>query len=93
MARHLAGAGHEVHAYNRSPDRARPLAEHGVELHGDPAAAASGRDIVLTMLSDADAVLDVVARAGLAQGQVWWQASTIGLEATERCARLAADGA
>jgi 3-hydroxyisobutyrate dehydrogenase len=90
MARHLATAGNEVHAYNRSPDKAQPLREHGAEIHDDPAAAAAGRDIVMTMLSDADAVLDVAAAAGLAAGQVWWQASTIGLDATERCAQLAA---
>ena len=90
MARHLAAAGLEVHAYNRSPEKARPLAEHGVEIHDDPAAAAAGRDVVMTMLSDADAVLDVIARAELREGQVWWQASTIGLDATRRCGELAA---
>lgn len=91
MARHLATAGHDVHAYNRSPEKAQPLREHGVEVHDEPAAAAAGNDVVLTMLSDAGAVLDVAGRAGLAEGQIWWQASTIGLDATERCAQLAAD--
>ena len=91
MARHLATAGHDVHAYNRSPEKAQPLREHGAEIHDDPAAAAQGRDVVMTMLSDADAVLEVAGSAGLAAGQIWWQASTIGLDATERCAQLAAD--
>lgn len=90
MARHLAAAGFEVHAYNRTAEKARPLAEHGAEVHDDPAAAARGRDVVLTMLADADAVLDVIGRAQLAEGQVWWQASTIGLDATRTCIDLAA---
>ncbi|MGZ6641296.1 MAG: NAD(P)-dependent oxidoreductase [Solirubrobacteraceae bacterium] len=91
MARHLATAGHEVHAYNRSREKAAPLREHGVEVHDDPAAAARGRDVVVTMLSDADAVVEVIGAAGLAEGQIWWQCSTIGIDATERCAALAAD--
>jgi 3-hydroxyisobutyrate dehydrogenase len=44
---------------------------------------------VLTMLADADAVLDVARRANLAEGQIWWQASTIGIEGIEHCAALA----
>ncbi len=30
MARNLAAAGHEVSAWNRSREKAEPLAEHGV---------------------------------------------------------------
>jgi 3-hydroxyisobutyrate dehydrogenase len=89
MARNLARAGHEVRAWNRSPDKAVALRDDGVDVRDDPAAAAAGADVVLTMLSDADAVLDVARRANLAEGQVWWQASTIGLEGTEHCAALA----
>jgi 3-hydroxyisobutyrate dehydrogenase len=47
------------------------------------------------MLSDADAVLEVMdghdgALAGGSAGTVWLQMSTIGIEATDRCAELAA---
>src|SRR5512132_394462 len=73
MARNLARAGHEVRAWNRSPDKAAPPRADGV----------------LTMLADADAVLDVARRAKLAEGQIWWQASTIGIAGTEQCAALA----
>jgi 3-hydroxyisobutyrate dehydrogenase len=89
MARNLARAGHEVRAWNRSPDKAAALREDGVDVHDDPAAAAAGADVVLTMLADADAVRDVGRRANLAEGQIWWQASTIGLEGIEQCAGLA----
>ena len=58
-------------------------------MRDDPAAAAAGADVVLTMLADADAVLDVARRANLAEGQIWWQASTIGIEGIEQCAALA----
>jgi 3-hydroxyisobutyrate dehydrogenase len=89
MARHLASAGHEVRAWNRTPDKAAALGDDGVYVVGDPATAAQGADVVLTMLADADAVLDVAPRAKLAGGQIWWQASTIGIEGIERCATLA----
>ena len=89
MARNLARAGHEVRAWNRSPDKAAPLRDDGVDVRDDPAAAAAGADVVLTMLADADAVLDVARRAQLAEGQIWWQASTIGIEGIEHCAALA----
>ena len=45
--------------------------------------------MVMTMLADADAVLDVARQADLAEGQIWWQASTIGVDGTDACARLA----
>jgi 3-hydroxyisobutyrate dehydrogenase len=89
MARNLAHAGHEVRAWNRSLDKAQALSDEGVGVRDDPASAADGADVVMTMLSDADAVLDVARRANLADGQIWWQASTIGIEGIEQCAVLA----
>ena len=89
MARNLARAGHGVRAWNRSLEKAQALRDDGVEVPDDPAAAADGADVVMTMLSDADAVLDVARRASLAEGQIWWQASTVGLDGTEACATLA----
>jgi 3-hydroxyisobutyrate dehydrogenase len=89
MARNLARAGHDVRAWNRSPEKAASLRDDGIDVRDDPAAAAAGADVVLTMLADADAVLEVAPAAGLVDGQLWWQASTVGLEGTERCAALA----
>ena len=37
MARNLARAGHEVRAWNRSPDKAAALSDDGVEVREDPA--------------------------------------------------------
>ena len=94
MARHIAEAGMEVRAWNRTDEKTEPLAEHGVEVADTAADAASGADILLTILSDAEAVTAVVegddgTLSGVAAGAIWLQMSTIGIEGTERCAELA----
>jgi 3-hydroxyisobutyrate dehydrogenase len=91
MARHVARAGMATRAWNRTTERARPLEDDGVRVHDDPGEAVAGADVVVTILSDADAVLDTAERA-LPAGDgpaVWAQMSTLGLEGTERCAVLA----
>jgi 3-hydroxyisobutyrate dehydrogenase len=93
MARNLLGAGHEVRGWNRSRQKAEPLTADGATVLDDPGEAANGADVVLTMLADADAVLQT-ARAALAhpgEDVVWLQTSTIGVEGTERCIDLAAE--
>lgn len=92
MARNLLKAGFELRVWNRSLDRAEPLAVEGAALASDAGEAAAGTDVVITMLSDSDAVL-LTAEAALDsvdEGTVWLQMSTIGLEGTERCLELAA---
>jgi 3-hydroxyisobutyrate dehydrogenase len=94
MARNIANAGIDVRAWNRSREKAEPLAEDGVEVLDTAAEAASGATIVLTILSDADAVTSAMEGAdgglgGTEPGTTWLQMSTIGIEGTERCAILA----
>jgi 3-hydroxyisobutyrate dehydrogenase len=89
MARNIARAGHEVRAWNRTLEKARALRDDGIEAFEEPAVAAAGADVVMTMLADAEAVLSVARAADLAEGQIWWQASTIGLDGIDRCAELA----
>jgi 3-hydroxyisobutyrate dehydrogenase len=94
MARNLAGSGFTVRAWNRSAEKAQGLADDGVRLCATAAEAAAGATVILTMLSDADAVLDVMdgpdgALAGSDAGAVWLQMSTIGIDGTGRCAELA----
>jgi 3-hydroxyisobutyrate dehydrogenase len=91
MARNLAVAGHEVRAWNRSRERAEPLAADGVQVAGSPDEAAAGAEIVVTMLSDGDAVEAVAAELAFPDGAVWAQMSTVGIEATERLLARAAD--
>jgi 3-hydroxyisobutyrate dehydrogenase len=95
MARNLVRAGFGVRAWNRSPEKAEPLAEDGATLCTTPAEVARGATVLLTMLSDADAVLDVMAGPDGAladepsQDVVWLQMSTIGIAGSGRCAELA----
>jgi 3-hydroxyisobutyrate dehydrogenase len=93
MARNIARAGTPVRAWNRSTDKAQPLREDGVTVCETAAEAADGAGIVLTMLSDTDAVLESVADAlgRLGEDGIWLQMSTIGEAGTERCAELAGD--
>jgi 3-hydroxyisobutyrate dehydrogenase len=91
MARNLAKAGLDVTVWNRSADKARPLADDGARVATDPAEAVSGADVVVTMLFDVDAVAEVMGRALAATPEhaVWAQTSTVGLAGTQRLAELA----
>ncbi len=60
MARNLARDGYAIRAWNRSRDKAEPLSEDGAEIVDTPAQAADGADVILTMVADADTVLDAM---------------------------------
>ena len=92
MARNLLKAGMEVRAWNRSREKAEPLAEDGATVADSPAEAAEGADFLLTMLADADTIADVVdggVLSALSGDGVWLQMSTVGIEGTERLEGLA----
>jgi 3-hydroxyisobutyrate dehydrogenase len=91
MARNIARAGLRVRAWNRSPEKMRPLADDGAHLADDARAAVEGADVVITMLADADAVLAVMGAAidAMREGVAWLQTSTIGEAGIEACAELA----
>jgi 3-hydroxyisobutyrate dehydrogenase len=93
MIRNLDEAGFAVHAYNRTAQRAEPLRAEEIAVFDDAAEAAEGCSVMVTMLSDGDAVLEVATAAlQAADGpETWIQMSTIGVPATERCAALADD--
>lgn len=93
MARNLLTAGFDVRVWNRTAERAEPLAAAGAQVCRDPASTAAGLSLAITMLADADAVLETARAAlpALAGGATWIQMSTIGIEGTERCAALAQD--
>ncbi|MFD9322533.1 NAD(P)-dependent oxidoreductase [Streptomyces sp. NPDC060053] len=80
MARNLARAGHTVRAWNRTRAKAEPLAADGVHVVDTPAEAVEGADVVLTMLYDGPAALDVMREAapGLRAGAAWVQSTTAG---------------
>src|SRR5262249_6800204 len=91
MCQNISGAGVEVRAWNRSSEKAQPLSDDGVAVVESAADAVSGATIVLTMLSDTDAVIasiePVVGELG--DDVIWLQMSTIGEAGHERCADLA----
>jgi 3-hydroxyisobutyrate dehydrogenase len=93
MAANIARAGMPLRVWNRSRDKAEPLADLGATVADTPAEAVRGADIVVTMLFDADSVAATMeqAREGLAPGVVWLQQSTVGVEGSDRLVALAED--
>ncbi|MFF7974076.1 NAD(P)-binding domain-containing protein [Streptomyces sp. NPDC007905] len=82
MARNLARAGLGVRAWNRTREKAEPLAADGIRVSDTPAEAVEGADVVLTMLYDGNTALDVMREAApaLRPGVVWAQCTTAGIE-------------
>lgn len=92
MARSLARAGLKVTVWNRTPEKARPLADElGITVAENLHDALDRTDVVVTMLFDADAVAAVMADAlsTVVEHTVWVQSSTVGIEGTARLAELA----
>lgn len=97
MARRLCEAGHTVHAWNRTPDKARPLLDSGAVVHEDPLQAVAQADIVVSLLEHGDAVAQVLFDRGVAvamcRGTLMIDMASIRPEqAREHAARLAALG-
>jgi 3-hydroxyisobutyrate dehydrogenase len=88
MAKNIAKAGIPLRVWNRSRERAEPLAEHGITIADSPAEAVEGADVVVTILFDLDAVESVMKDVTLSANAVWAQMSTVGLEGTARLAQL-----
>jgi 3-hydroxyisobutyrate dehydrogenase len=94
IARNLLRAGLSVTVWNRTRARAEPLGHEGARIAETPAGAAAEAEVVLTMLTDWDAVESTMtgsggALAAMHEGSIWLQMSTIGLTAIERAADLA----
>jgi 3-hydroxyisobutyrate dehydrogenase len=85
-------AGIPTVVWNREPESTRDLAELGADVAETAADAARRAKVVVTMVTDADAVLSIAQEQGmleaLAPGTVWVQMSTIGVEGIERVAEL-----
>jgi len=83
MARRLLQAGHELTVWNRTPDRAEPLAAAGAAVAGSPADAGARAEFAITMVATPEALRTVVlGENGLAQalapGHVYIDMSTVG---------------
>jgi len=82
MVPNLVRAGHQVTAWNRTPERAAAMREHGAEFAGTIGEAMRGADLVLYCLSNDEAVEAAVFGAGgvlenVAAGQTVVDMSTI----------------
>jgi 3-hydroxyisobutyrate dehydrogenase len=88
MATNAIGADIPTIVWNRDAQVSRALSELGAEVAESPADAARRAAIVVTMVTDADAVLSIAKDQGmlaaLASDAVWVQMSTIGVEGIER---------
>ncbi|MGB3688257.1 MAG: NAD(P)-dependent oxidoreductase [Jannaschia helgolandensis] len=97
MAGHLAKAGHDVCVYNRTSAKA----ESWVEVHEGtsaetPRAAAAGRDIVMACVGNDDDLRGVClgddgAFAGMAEGALFVDHTTVSAEVTRELAAAAAE--
>lgn len=82
MARRLVDAGHRVAVWNRDSSKAAELEAAGARRAATPREAALGAEVVITMVTDSDAVKSVVlgsdgVLAGCAEGTVVVDMSTI----------------
>ena len=99
VARRLLAAGHTVHGYNRSRDKAAPLLELGLVLEDTPREAAQAADVVFSMVTNV-AALEAVTQgpdgilAGLSPGKLYVDMTTGTPEASRALAeRVEAVGA
>lgn len=64
MARNLAAAGHELHLWNRSPEKATALSDIAT-AHTSPSDAVKDAEIVISMLADGSVTTDVLVAQGV----------------------------
>jgi 3-hydroxyisobutyrate dehydrogenase len=87
-------AGIPTIVWNRTAETTRDLADQGAEVASTAAEAARRAAVVVTMVTDTDAVLSIALNEGmlaaLAPGAVWVQMSTIGVAGIDRVAEIAA---
>lgn len=63
MAANLLAAGFQVRAFNRSPDKAKPLADKGATVCASVAEAVKGADFVVSIVADDEATRQVMLGA------------------------------
>jgi 3-hydroxyisobutyrate dehydrogenase-like beta-hydroxyacid dehydrogenase len=82
IASRLLDAGHELTAWNRTPEKAAALVERGAKLAETPADAARGGEVVITMVADPAALEDITP--ALSEATIVIEMSTVGPEAIAR---------
>lgn len=92
MAHSALRSGIPTTVWNRTKEATRDLAEAGAQVADTAAEAALSAGIVVTMVTDADAVLSIAREQGmlaaLRPDAIWVQMSTIGVMATDKLVDL-----
>jgi len=92
MATSALRAGIPTIVWNRRPAATRDLAGLGADVAETAADAARRAAVVVTMVTDTDAVMSIARDQGmlaaLAPGAIWAQMATIGVAGTERVAAM-----
>jgi 3-hydroxyisobutyrate dehydrogenase len=92
MATSILRAGIPTIVWNRRPTAARDLAGLGADVAETAADAARRAAVVVTMVTDTDAVISIARDQGmlaaLAPGAIWAQMATIGVAGIERVAAM-----
>jgi 3-hydroxyisobutyrate dehydrogenase len=93
MARSLLREGIDVTVWNRTAERSEPLSADGATVAPDPVAAVAGADVVVGMLFDTAATLEVMATVlpAMKEGTVFVQCATVGVEGASQTASIAAE--
>ena len=95
MAISALRAGIPTIVWNREPEATRDLAGLGAEVAESAADAARRAAIVVTMVTDTDAVVSIASDQGMlaavSPGGIWVQMSTIGVAGIERVAAMVDD--
>jgi 3-hydroxyisobutyrate dehydrogenase len=92
MASNLLRAGYPVTVYNRTASKVAPLTELGATVAASPKEAAAGADVVITMVSNDDSIIEVYegdngVLAGIRSGTTVIDCSTISPALVQRLAK------
>ncbi|HYK84979.1 MAG TPA: NAD(P)-dependent oxidoreductase [Ktedonobacteraceae bacterium] len=96
VAKRLLDAGHTVTGYNRTKAKAQWLLDQGMLWGESPRAVAEAADVVFTMVTNTSALHEVVhghsgILAGLSEGKVYVDMSTINPAASKKLAAQVAE--
>jgi 3-hydroxyisobutyrate dehydrogenase len=91
MAERLSETGHQVRIWDRDPDHARCASSVGVTAAVDLASAVADAAVVITMVTNGEAVYAVAEQMlpAMHPDAVWVQASTVGAEWADRLRAIA----
>ena len=68
MAKNILKAGYNLKAFNRSKNKAAPLKDQGAEISSSIKEAVSDSDVVITMLTDDNAVDEIMSSSDFLEG-------------------------